>query len=1549
MNKLKRTIALSFCPGIALLLLIPSPALADASADSQLSYSDLTITPDTGNLVIQPAWQGSAFAQATISQQYINNGLSPMATANGDYSSANGSASAPSSATLAVSGSATANASILGQIDASDAATARGTVVDSFMISGPGRGAVNVSFSTLISGSLSAMTDIYGQAAYAETVFTLQLDGNPLLFDDRFYTIGASDNQAQTFSQTLTESLVLQYNTPYSLYMEADAETSVLNSSVPIPEPKNVGILAALLALGTILLPGRFNRNPMRVARKRAVFFFAGAVLILPATPSFALYIGADAPYICEKCGYPVNRQSGGTLYTSLTEGNLREDFSLVTFKSGSGPTLDMTLTYNSYNADASRAQVDCGLGLGWTHSYNIFLFEQRNSFFRMGPDGRVTLFHFGAGGSYTADSGFFETLTPLPGGELAITNKEKSWWLFASVPQTPFLVGGPVYRLVQMGDRNHNVTTLSYAAGLLTQISDTYGRTLHLAYTGGKLTSVTDPLGRTTTLQYDPRNRSPIRITDPAGQSIRYSYNSLYQISRKIDRDGRTYLYLYRNQEPYAVVDGNGQTWFAQSNPTHWGVNHSALAYTLRRVYQPSTVSNRDGNGNLWSYQYDTNGYIDAITAPNGTITSYGYDRTTRELASVTDANGNVTRYEYDAEGNRTNRVDPLGNVTTYTYEPLFNQLSRLTDPNGRVTTYQYDAHGNRTNEIDPLGYTTRYTYDAHGNLLSLTDKNTNTTTFAYDEFGNRTNLTDPLGHVTSYGYDAVGNQISVVDPLGHTTRYAYDALDREIGVTNALGGVTRYTYDAAGRELSVTDPNTNTTSYQYDVRGRLTQTTDALGGITRYTYDADNNRIVTTTPLGHTTSYAYDAQDRVIGITNGAGGITRYTYDPVGNIVGSVDPNSNTMSYAYDALDRRIGSTNALGGVNTYDYSTPGGPPCCSPTIGSSLITRSEDADGHVTFYHYDALDRRVEVIRKNSDTNDDINPIDAVTTTTYDPAGNVIAVTDPAANTTTTTYDANNRWIKQVDAVGDITVTSYDADGNVILTVTPNLNNTVNVYDPLNRVITVYDDVGIVRTNTYDSDGNALSATDGLGHTTSYTYDALNRNTATTDALGRTTTTVYDADGNVTSTIDRNGHTTTYLYDGLDRQTNATDALSHLTTTTYDADDNITSTTDADGHLTRYGYDGLNRRVTETYPDAAPNTRTNIYDGVGNLIESIDQAGRSTSYYYNDLNYLTNRTYLPSGTSETFIYDNAGRMLSADRNGWVDTFIYDGVNRPTNTVQNGLPQSYTYDVPGRVETNIQPSGRILTYSYDARNRLTSLQDGTPNPPITTYSYDDADRVTAEVFRNGATATTLYDADDQVISLEESLSSSRIVGFGYTYDHEGNTGYEQKLHSPADSESYAYDALNRLDSFGTGTLIGSSIPTPSFTETWNLDPAGNWNSVTRNSIPETRTFGPVNELQTVDAQTYQYDAVGNLIQDPAYRYAYDEENRLTQVERTSDSTLVGQYFYDALGRRIMTIEDASGSPETNVFLYNGVQIIEELDGGGSLVADYTYGNNLD
>jgi YD repeat-containing protein len=579
--------------------------------------------------------------------------------------------------------------------------------------------------------------------------------------------------------------------------------------------------------------------------------------------------------------------------------------------RSAFGSTISFSLVYNSYNADGSRTQLDTEIGWGWTHSYNIFLFNQFGNMFRMDGQGRVTKYQ--SAGVFVSTAGYFETLPNNLNGTFTVKQKDGTSFLFASIANTPFLVFGPVYRLTSITDRNNNVTTVSYDShGNLTEITDTYGRSVTLSYNAQQhLTAVTDPLGRTTSLSYDSTGRRITQITDPLGKVTRYSYNTLSQITEKIDKDGQVFTYAYTQMKATTIRDGAGNSLFSLSNPNSWATDPLSLAEYQLRVYLPSTTSKTDGRGNVWKYSYESHGYVTSAVAPDGATTTYSYDPTTLMPATRTDADGNTTTYKYDAMGNLIQRTDALGFVTGYTYEPVFNQMTSMTDANGRVTTYQIDpATDNQLMATDPLGNSEKWTYDSHGNVLTHTDKN---------------------GHTTTT-YDGNNNVVSTTDQDGHTTTYAYDVQNRLLKTVDALGDTSTTAYDRFGNVISSTDANGHTTTYTYDALNRRTTSTDAVGSVTTTIYDitGPNAGPCFNVCSGPTKGSQFPSE--VLDGDGHAGlhiGITYYKYD-------GLDRRIQEVVKQFDTSDDEPPDPN-----DAVNYTYPSG----EPTLGRCKRTYSED----------------------------------------------------------------------------------------------------------------------------------------------------------------------------------------------------------------------------------------------------------------------------------------------------------------------------------------------------------------------------------------------------------------------------------------------------------------------------------------------------------------------------------------------------------------------------------------------------------------------------
>ncbi len=1008
----------------------------------------------------------------------------------------------------------------------------------------------------------------------------------------------------------------------------------------------------------------------------------------------------------------------------------------------------------------------------------------------------------------------------------------------------------------------------------------------------------------------------------------------------------GATYQLIKNPDGTYTIKNRDGSRTEIRSDGKIDRVidrNGNTLVFQYNSVGCLSRITN--ASGNYVDFQLGPNGKVASITDNFGRTVAYTYDQDAN-LIQVTDPMGNSVHYSYDARHYLTQIVDARGNrvlsINYDNHEPprvasftekgetwtiaYYDGYTVKTDSHGHSWTYYFNDVGVIERVIDPLGHEEKRQL----NKITATsvdwqeDRNGNRTTYTYDSEGNIATKTDPLGNVWHYTYVPGTDWIQTeTNPLGIVTRYAYDSNGNLLRLTRDSGGslenTTSYTYDSNGRQTSMTDPLGHTTNYEYDAKGNLIKVTDPLGNVTTYTYDSRGNKLTETDALGNTTTYAYDLLDRLVSVTDAMGDTTAYAYDANGNRISETDANGNTRRFTYDAWNRLIKETDPLGHTTSYTYDS------------RDNRTSMTDANGHTTTYTYDILDR----------LNCEINALGGQTCYTYDAEGNTLTITNPNGNTTTFAYDVNNRKVSETNTLGETTVYTYDANGNLITQTLPNGNTITNTFDSLGRLINIADTLGQIRSYTYNLAGLALTEADAIGNITSYSYDASNRIIQKTDPLGNTTNYTYDAIGNLLTVTDGEGNSITYSYDALGRRLSVSDQLGNITTYSYDSVGNKTSVTDAKGNVTTYSYDGANRLVQEAYADGTNVSYT--YDGVGNRLTRTDQNGIITTYTYDALNRLTLRDY-PGNNDDSFSYDLGGRMLTADNAVSSVRYSYDAINRVTQERQNGKVVSYAYNTAARTRQVTYPGGRVIQENRDLRERLTSITEGANT--IANYSYT-GNRLTTINYLNGTTSSYSYNANNWITSLSHYKGATRIAEFGYDFDKEGNRKYVERLHDPNNSEQYIYDGKYRLIKFRRGILNAvKEIPLPATQTAYNLDAIGNWNSKTTDGTTEIRIHNEVNELTAIDGTSLSYDANGNLIDDGSNTYEYDYENRLIRVTRKSDSQVLAEFKYDALGRRIEKNDVVNGI--VTKYYLDGARVIEEQE-NGSTTTTYVYGDGID
>jgi YD repeat-containing protein len=214
--------------------------------------------------------------------------------------------------------------------------------------------------------------------------------------------------------------------------------------------------------------------------------------------------------------------------------------------------------------------------------------------------------------------------------------------------------------------------------------------------------------------------------------------------------------------------------------------------------------------------------------------------------VTRVTDPLGRKTDFSYDSAGNVTSitRLATTGDAvtTSFTYEPTFSQVATITDPLSHTTDFEYDALGRLTMVTDPLGHETTFTYNTAGQPVTISNDASETVTLGYER-GDLVSITNPLSHSTLRYVDAAGRLLRSLDPLGRTTTYEYNALNLITKVIDALAGQTTFTFlGARGAPPPLAGPRRVRASRRpqaLDGNGNLLTLTDARSKTTTWTYD--------------------------------------------------------------------------------------------------------------------------------------------------------------------------------------------------------------------------------------------------------------------------------------------------------------------------------------------------------------------------------------------------------------------------------------------------------------------------------------------------------------------------------------------------------------------------------------------------------------------------------------------------------------------------------------------------------------------------------------
>ncbi|WP_188282646.1 FG-GAP-like repeat-containing protein [Streptomyces sp. CBMA29] len=627
--------------------------------------------------------------------------------------------------------------------------------------------------------------------------------------------------------------------------------------------------------------------------------------------------------------------------------------------------------------------------------------------------------------------------------------------------------------------------------------------------------------------------------------------------------------------------------------------------------------------------------------------------------------------------------------------------------------------------------------------------------------------------------------------------------------------------------------------------------------------------------------------------------------TFDQTGQLTAMKDSDGRglTLTYTSGVLSS---VTDAAGRTASLDVDT-----------GSGRLTAVTLADGRSVHYAYTGG-------QLTSVTGTDTG----VTHYTYDAAGRLATIVDPAGNTVTqNTYDpSTGRITQQIDADNKTTTfawvpTSGAPVGSGESDMTdPNGGIWTDVYQA-GVLLNSYDPIGNGPRRTYDPQLNVTRSTDGKYAATDMTYDS-HGNVISAQVDTTSEAWEYDASDRLKAHTDGRGHKTTYTYDGSSARMLSESGPAGVTSYAYTASGLVETMTEPGNRVTHYGYDSVGNLTSTTDPEG--NIASATYDNAGRVTSQTDPRGNvtgadkakfSTTSEYDTAGRLKKQTD-PLGHATSYTYDDNGNVLTVtDALNHVTTYGYDKFNRQVSVTGPDNKVTRTeYDKAGNVSATIDPAQNKTSYTYDGANRLASMTSPRGNVAgadkakfTTTFGYDGSGNRTRTVDPSGAETVTAYDALNRVISVTDGLDHTTKT----SYDGNGNiattTDARNKVtkftYDDADRQLTSTDPLLKVTRDGydaAGNHVSQTSPL-GFVTSWTydldgrmrtqVDPRGNATGADKTQFTTAYDYDPAGN------QTKVTDALGK-----ATRTEYDAMNKVTQV--TDPLNQVAKTDYDELGR---------------------------------------------
>ena len=349
----------------------------------------------------------------------------------------------------------------------------------------------------------------------------------------------------------------------------------------------------------------------------------------------------------------------------------------------------------------------------------------------------------------------------------------------------------------------------------------------------------------------------------------------------------------------------------------------------------------------------------------------------------------------------------------------------------------------------------------------------------------------------------------------------------------------------------------------------------------------------------------------------------------------------------------------------------------------------------------------------------------------------------------------------------------------------------------------------------------------------------------------------------------------------------------------------------------------------------------------------------ANAVASYYsYDALDRLTAIAYAGGNASANVVnsYDGApaglanqlGRLTASQRGTLANQYSYDPQGNLASVSGWGLPHSvpnantisYSYNAANQLTDINYSTYRDIHYAYDAAGQVNQItvQDIDANKAYSSNGYNLTRTLAGNIthlpfgpvngltYGNGLVLSKTYDLDYRLTG----QSVGAIQNLSYSHDANGNLNTATDLLASANTQTFTYDALNRL--------LNATGPN-SFTYTY--DAVGNRTTDSKNNAETLYTYDAASQKLLTQTGA-RPDAIltgptGNITQSEGKTYAYAPDQRL--IAATQAAATLATYNYNPQGQRI----NKTTTTGTTGYDYNPQgQLLGET--GPGLAASYVY-----